>query len=301
MKRFFRTLAILCIALPAAALCSCDKNDGSETTTKPAPGQESTINGIAVSYIPAGQFTMGSPAEEEGRFEDEVQHSVTITKGFWICRYEITTSEYVKFLNTLKIGKDGKFNTEEFGEQILVESDKTFGMKWNSDTSAWEPASGRENSPAVSVTWFGAYEYAKWIGGELPTEAQWEYACRAGSTTAFCYGDDIAMLGEYGWFDGNSDLDVHPVGMKKPNAWGLYDMHGNAWEWCFDWYDEYHGDAVDPRGPEEQIDGAGRIMRSGSWFNCVESECRSAYRIDTDPTFKSIACGFRIIFPETEE
>ena len=93
MKRFFRTLAILCIALPAAVLCSCDKNDGSETTTKPAPGQESTINGIAVSYIPAGQFTMGSPTEEEGRFEDEVQHSVTITKGFWICRYEITTSE----------------------------------------------------------------------------------------------------------------------------------------------------------------------------------------------------------------
>lgn len=296
MKKVFR---LLLGALALVILGSCSNDDEDRGKELPIPGQENIINGIVTSFIPAGNFVMGSPEEEEGRFSDEVQHSVTLTEGFWMSRYEITNSEYILFLNENGIGKDGKFNMEEYGEQVMVESDKTWGMKWNSTTSVWESAKGRENSPAVMVSWFGAYEYAKWKGGMLPTEAQWEYACRAGSTTAFCYGDDASMLDEYGWYDSNSELDIHPVGTKKPNAWGLYDMHGNAWEWCYDWYGEYSQDAIDPHGPESQVDGAGRIMRSGSWFNCIATECRSAYRIDTDPGFMSIACGFRIVFPES--
>lgn len=304
MSKFFKYLVLCCIALPITTFYSCEhgkENENEPEDNKPMPGQEDEIKGIAVSYIPAGTFVMGSPDNEEGRYRDEVQHKVTLTEGFWMSRYEITSTEYVEFLNKLGIGKDGKYNTEAYGEQTLVQREKAFGMTWDSAAAKWKVADGRENCPAVSVSWFGAHEYAKWIGGSLPTEAQWEYACRAGSTTAFCYGDDPAMLDKYGWYDDNSGLDLHPVGGKQPNSWNLYDMHGNAWEWCSDWYGEYAGDVTDPQGPDGQIDERGRIMRSGSWFNCIAEECRSAYRIDTDPAFMSIACGFRIIFPEITE
>jgi len=128
---------------------------------------------------------------------------------------------------------------------------------------------------------------------DLPTEAQWEYACRAGSTTRFYYGDDAdyAKLGEYAWYFNNSDSKTHPVGRKKPNAFGLYDMHGNVWEWCSDWYESYAWNAIDPTGPAS---GSGHVLRGGCW-NCEPGRCRSAYRVRGSPGSRYIyLLGFRV-------
>ena len=128
----------------------------------------------------------------------------------------------------------------------------------------------------------------------MPTEAQWEYACRAGSTTRYCFGDDESGLGEYAWYSANSGGKTHPVGEKKPNAWGLYDMHGNVWEWCQDWYDGgYYANSPtdDPTGPAT---GSIRVYRGGSW-NDPAGRCQSATRIRPPPEFRFIhLLGFRV-------
>jgi formylglycine-generating enzyme required for sulfatase activity len=125
----------------------------------------------------------------------------------------------------------------------------------------------------------------------LTTEAEWEYACRAGSTTRFCFGDDEADLDKYAWYADNSGGKIHSVGQKQPNAWGLYDMHGSVWEWSHDWYDEYPpGPVTDPQGPAP---GKYRVFRGGSWYD--NSKCaRSAYRLKGDPDVRNLLIGFRV-------
>jgi formylglycine-generating enzyme required for sulfatase activity len=126
---------------------------------------------------------------------------------------------------------------------------------------------------------------------DFPTEAQWEYACRAGSTAAYCYGDNEKELTQYAWYEDNSNDRPHPVGEKKPNAWGLYDMHGNVWEWCSDWYGEYPSEPdTDPVGPKE---GANRVIRGGSWDNDA-AFCRTAYRSNGSPTNRDTRSGVRL-------
>ena len=127
----------------------------------------------------------------------------------------------------------------------------------------------------------------------LPTEAQWEYACRAGSTTKYCYGDGEAELGDYAWFDKNSEKSTHPVGSKKPNRWGLYDMHGNAWEWCADWYNDTHYGASLTDDPAVPSSGASRVLRGGSWNNSPDYS-RSAIRNRRAPAIRISFTGFRV-------
>ena len=126
----------------------------------------------------------------------------------------------------------------------------------------------------------------------LPTEAEWEYACRAGTTTAYSFGDDESQLGEFGWFSGNTAREqyAHKVGLKKPNPWGLYDMHGNVWEWCSDWYGSGLSGGSDPLGPER---GYRRVARGGSWGS-VPGGCRSAIRYSDDPSLRHYSLGFRV-------
>ena len=129
----------------------------------------------------------------------------------------------------------------------------------------------------------------------LPTEAQWEYACRAETTTKYYFGDDASKLGDYAWFYKNAfyvkKRYAHPVGKKKPNAFGLYDMHGNVWEWCQDWYGDYQStSAIDPSGP---TGGQRRVLRGGSWYY-VADHCRSAYRSGRDPDARRSVGGFRV-------
>lgn len=127
----------------------------------------------------------------------------------------------------------------------------------------------------------------------MPTEAQWEYACRAGTTTKYTFGEEDSGLGDYAWFTANSDSKTQPVGQKKPNAWGLYDVHGNVWEWCGDWYgsDYYEkSPADDPIGPSS---GSGRVVRGGGW-SYLASFCRSAYRYYGAPAGRDYSGGFRV-------
>ena len=156
----------------------------------------------------------------------------------------------------------------------------------------------KEDRPVEQVSWDDAQEFLAKLNlmekidtYRLPTEAEWEYACRAGSTTRFCFGDKEEKLGEYAWYGDNSEGKTHPVGQKQPNAWGLYDMHGNVWEWCQDWYGDYPaGPVTDPRGPDA---GEYRVLRGGSWDNDTRN-LRSAVRNYYYPDYRSDIIGFRV-------
>ena len=224
--------------------------------------------------IHTGTFQMGSPPEEEGRFErDETQHQVTLTQDFELCQYEVTQRQYLEIT--------GK-NPSKFAEA---------GLDFPVDSVSWEEAmefcrklTERDH---VSGRLAPDREYT------LPTEAQWEYACRAGTTTAYSYGDDRAQLGDYAWSTENSGKTTHTVGGKKPNAWGLHDMHGNVYEWCRDSWDgvsDYaSGAATDPVGTE----GSYRVIRGGCWFFSARY-CRSAIRGRFVPSDRFNFLGFRV-------
>jgi len=149
-----------------------------------------------------------------------------------------------------------------------------------------------------TVSWSDAAEFCKKLSSKtskavrLPTEAEWEYACRAGTQTAFSFSDAPSALGDCAWWALNSGETTHPVGQKKPNPWGLYDMHGNVWEWCADWEGDYPKVAVtDPQGPAS---GASRVLRGSSWHG-VPGNCRAAFRCGFSPGLRFNYLGFRVV------
>ncbi len=224
--------------------------------------------GMKLRLIPAGEFTMGSPATESDRGDDETQHGVSITKPFYLGVTEVTQEQYQKVMGT---------NPSYFkGPQNPVEK-----VSW---ADAVEFCGKLSAMPAEKTA---GHVY------RLPTEAEWEYACRSGTTTAYGFGDDASRLGYYGWFNGNSDSKTHPVGEKKPNAWGLYDMHGNVWEWCQDWGGDYpSGSATDPTGATSDLY---RVRRGGGWYGNA-GYCRSAGRGRGDsPEGRYDRLGFRVL------
>jgi formylglycine-generating enzyme required for sulfatase activity len=159
-----------------------------------------------------------------------------------------------------------------------------------------------DRHPVEQVSWEDATEFIQKLNGlpeeraagrvyRLPTESEWEYACRAGSSTAYCFGEEDARLGEYAWYGKNSGNKTHPVGQKTSNAWGLYDMHGNVWEWCSDWYGDYPSGSV--RDPKGASTGSCRVDRGGSWYN-VAANCRSANRFRRAPSNRNDYLGFRL-------
>jgi len=238
-----------------------------------APKEITNSIGMKLVLIPKGTFMMGSPETEKGRQENETQHEVTISKDYYLGVYEVTQAQYETVM--------GK-NPSHFQGAIV----------------------GNENAdlPVENVSWDDAVEFCKKLSDlpeekkagrvyRLPTEAEWEYACRAGSKTAYSFDDEEGLLPEYGWFKRNSSDRTHTVGLLEPNAWGLYDMHGNVWEWCSDWYVEYPQGAVsDPTGPKE---GSDRVIRGGGW-NSGAADCRSAYRGGSTPGDRFYSLGFRL-------
>lgn len=220
------------------------------------------VNGLGESLpqfvrIPAGTFLMGSPEGEEGRHADEKPHTVTLTKPFELMTTPVTQAMWEFVMG----GNPSHFK----GPDLPVER-----VSWN-DVQEFI---GKFNG-MLGVTSF-----------RLPTEAEWEYACRAGTTSAR-YGS----LEDVAWYTGNSGSGTHPVGQKQPNAWGLYDMLGNVWEWCQDWYGSYpDGDTIDPKGPSS---GSYRVYRGGSW-SLVAWNVRAAYRPYFGPGFRGINLGFRL-------
>ncbi|MBC5614551.1 SUMF1/EgtB/PvdO family nonheme iron enzyme [Bacteroides hominis] len=277
---------------------------------------------IEWAKIPAGTFLMGSPMGEPERKENETQHEVTLTKDFYMSKYEITNAQYAKFLNSIKVGKEGKFIHENYptgqyqGFVLVVDCTTSghseWGVKWDDTNSKWVPVSGYENHPVINVSWYGAYEYAAWVGGSLPTEAQWEYACRGGQTESlpFGIGDGrklIEGMANYELkysYNGGEFVDNEAYKRYTPetkavgsysyaNGYGLYDMHGNVIEWCSDWYDEDYDSAnvTDPAGPET---GSERVYRGGHWGTHARS-CRSAYRNSINPELGGNVTGFRVV------
>jgi formylglycine-generating enzyme required for sulfatase activity len=220
---------------------------------------------LEMVLIPAGQFLMGSPeSDKDDRTDEKPQHLERITKPFYLGRYKVTQEQW---------------------EAVMGSNPSKFkGPKNPVDDVSWDDCQEFFNKLNVK-TGPGDGKF------QLPTEAQWEYACRAGSKTRYCFGDDESGLGEYAWYGKNSGNKTHPVGGKKPNAWGLCDMYGNMWEWCADWYDEYlryyaHSPTDDPTGPRvmpRRVHDVGeptdpiRVYRGGSWLNAAGS-CRSALR-----------------------
>jgi formylglycine-generating enzyme required for sulfatase activity len=246
------------------------------------------------SRIPAGTFLMGSPVTEPDRRSDEAQHEVTLTEDFYMSRYEITNAEYAAFLNDTGVDETGEGTVDGFGLQTLVEAYALMGVIW--DGSAWQPTSGRATCPVIKVTWYGAKAFADWAGMSLPTEAQWEYACRAGTTTTWYFGNDPAVLGEYAWFASNAAGYTRPVGGKKPNPWGLYDMHGNALEWCADWYEADYLSLPTSEDPKGALSGSSRVVRGGNWGNAAQYN-RSAWRTHYPPGTSGVSSmGFRVVF-----
>jgi formylglycine-generating enzyme required for sulfatase activity len=255
---------------------------------------------IQTALIPAGTFTMGSPSSEVNRSSIETQHSVMLS-AFRMTKYEITNSQYAEFLKAKSIGSDGKYAGGAYPSQTLITNNSTLGLTYNG--SQWIPVSGYENSPVINVTWYGATEFAIYVGGALPTESQWEYACRGGTTTPFRTGSclhntDANYVWQYPYNACNNTVTSSPgktqaVGTYAANAYGLYDMHGNVWEWCSDWYGTYPTTAqTNPTGPAI---GSYRVIRGGGWDNSARN-CRSAHRYGSSPDDNANNIGFRVAF-----
>jgi len=231
--------------------------------------------GMDLVWVPAGSFVMGSSPGEEGRqandSDEGPQHLVTISRGFWLGKFEVTQDQWEAVT--------GRPSPAHFK-----------GARHPVENVSWDEVQifiGRLNQSAGSPCY------------RLPTEAEWEYACRAGSSEPFSFGRDNRRLSRYAWFRGNADRPgppgrTRPVGLLRPNRWGLHDMHGNVWEWCADRYTvDYYAESpqMDPGGPAA---GHRRVKRGGSWFYPWHN-CRSADRARGEPDLRSSSVGFRLV------
>jgi formylglycine-generating enzyme required for sulfatase activity len=232
---------------------------------------------IDLVSIPAGSFTMGSPgAGEKYHCHDETEVRVTLTRPFRMSRTVVTQGQWTAVMGT-----------EPWRQQIFQEDQ-----------------CGRD-FPAVHVSWHDAVLFCETLmvleretgrfnstqSCRLPTEAEWEYACRAGTTTAYSFGGSPKHLGDHAWYKKNSGNRLHEVAQKQPNSLGLFDMHGNVWEWCADWYADHLMGGLDPVGP---VTGFRRVRRGGGWRGAA-FECRSGCRYDGGPWPRSSFIGFRVV------
>jgi len=242
------------------ALSVPERRPGEEMELEIASGVK-----LVMCWIPPGEFLMGSPEDEEGHCDNETQHRVEITKGFWLAKTPTTQAQW----------------------QAVMGSTPSFfkGKNLSVDQVSWNDICGNESG---TEGFLGELNKLLPSGGrfQLPTEAQWEYARRAGTT-----GPHAGELNEMGWYSDNSDDKKHPVGKKKQNAWGLQGMLGNTWEWCSDWYGDYDLNAVtDPTGPAS---GSSRVFRGGDW-DYSAGDCRVASRDHDCPTYGYCYTGFRV-------
>jgi formylglycine-generating enzyme required for sulfatase activity len=255
---------------------------------------------IETVLIPAGTFNMGSPSTEPDRYSNEVRHQVTLS-AFRMSKYEITNAQYAAFLNAKGIGSNGIYAAGAYPTQALIYQNTSWGLTWTG--TQWQPVSGKDNFPIVNVTWYGAAEFATYAGGRLPTEAEWEYACRGGTSTPFNTGNCLYYSQANYWWQYpstgcNNVITIYPnqsqeVNSYGPNAFGLFNMHGNVLEWCSDWYGAYSTAAqTNPTGPAS---GAARILRGGSWNGYARS-CRSPTRGTDGPGRNVNDTGFRLAF-----
>jgi len=256
------------LAVPKAT--SVEAGRGNTSSERSGRVRENPKDGLKYAWIQPGTFVMGcSPRDNECFDQEKPAHQVRITKGFWIGQTEVTVAAYKRFAGDTGRG---------------MPSTPIFNLDW-----------ANEQMPIVNVSWDDAQAYCTWAGGRLPTEAEWEYAARAGSTEPR-YGPPDAVA----WYNANSDLEPHPVAQKRANAFGLYDVLGNVWEWVNDWYDEnYYKESPlqDPPGP---ANGLQHVLRGGSWGGLAKY-ARVSERIRGFPGgskgFNGFRCGGEVFNP----
>lgn len=225
--------------------------------------QSAAVPRIEFSEIPAGSFTMGSDPSRGSR-DEHPPRLVTITRPFLLARTPVTNAQYRDFVAAKGVNPPMSFSVAKLsGDQ----------------------------QPAVGISWHDAQAFCSWAGFRLPTESEWEYACRAGSTTDYWYGDSAERLGQWAWYVENSDMQTAMVAQKPANPYGLFDMHGNVFEWCQDWLGDYASAPLDGSANGDATSGK-RVLRGGSWF--VDAlHCRSASRRGRQPGSRGGEVGFR--------
>ena len=272
----FRTVLVCCLALLLLLSVGRSKEvpkQGATTVKYLTLDLDSKVT-MKLALIPSGKFQMGSPKTETGRQDNEgPQHEVKISKPFYMGIHEVTQSQWKAVMGTEPWA--GQLDAKSGG------SNSATHVSWDDATKFCEALSKKTSKKVV-----------------LPTEAQWEYACRAGSKTAYGFGDDASKLGDYGWYYDNAyekgGKYAHAAGQKKPNAFGLYDMHGNVWELCRDWYDEKFYVNAKNVDPENTTKNSARAYRGGSWHNSPR-RCRAAYRLSLNPGKRYNVVGFRVV------
>ena len=334
----FLTVPILALAIIALAGCDSAEPAKAQAAPKSAP-YEQKVAGMDVSFkmlpIPGGKFMMGSPDSEAGHKDDEGPQHEVVVEPFFIEEHEVTWGEYRPFLDN--------YNRLASGTYVPLPEDKmadavTYPTPiYEVDAGPKLQRMGREPGakfPACIMSQFAARQYTKWLSKKtgrfyrLPSEAEWEYACRAGTTTAYSFGDDPKRLTDYAWYNDNSalsdgDVGYHPIKTKKPNPWGLYDMYGNVAEWCMDaykadWYKQFAGKTTPaletvnwPKEPKTQYP---RVIRGGGYAT-EAADARSAARYHSAPSLNSedpqipksphwlsdgFFIGFRVVSPMKE-
>lgn len=275
-------MSITLIAMCCLASCKeAPTTDGDNSSTKTGAAEDKSPptaklsqelvfdlgDGVTMDFvlIRPGSFTMG---KDDGSDAEKNPHKVTITESFYLGKYEVTQAQWKKVMGSQPSHFKGADNPVE---QVGWGDCQEFLAKL------------KDKAPSADY--------------RLPTEAEWEYACRAGSTGWFCYGDDPEQLGLYAWFGKNAQGTTHPVGTKKPNAWGLYDMHGNVWEWCSDWFGAYPTNATtNPLGPAS---GSERVWRGGAWDEYdMDSRCGNrmwVIPVYENNVYRDSSLGFRVV------
>lgn len=320
--RFLALLATALLAFPNAATVGEELSIADAVASTPdqmkayAEMIEHTNVTIDLVPIPGGEFLMGSPTEEESREIDEGPIRKVKVAPFWMGKHEITWSQYEIWGENIDMSRRKIFGTPATPRDQVADAvtrptppytDMSFGM-------------GKNSHPAICMTQHAAREYCKWLSAKtgryyrLPTEAEWEYACRAGTSTAYSFGNDKAALDEYAWHGGNTDDNYKPVGLKKPNPWGLFDMHGNVSEWTLDQYssDGYPSSNQIVKNPLSiPTTLYPRVVRGGGWDDSPDA-LRSANRMASEEDWKqqdpqeprsiwyhtdALSVGFRIVRP----
>ena len=262
------------IKAPSRAVAKARSNMASRALASVHKTTITNSIGMQLKLIPAGEFLMGSPETEPGRQPYETQHRVRITRPFYLGIHTVTQSQWTSVMGSEPWVGEARFNIGTDYPATYVSHDDA--VEFCSKLSSREGATYR-----------------------LPTEAEWEYACRAGTKTAYSFGDTAGQLEQYAWFCENAfevgEQYAHRIGEKLPNAFGLYDMHGNVWEWCSDWFGEYLGGTLDDLAGLLVSSASHRVYRGGCWASFAEV-CRSAYRGWLVPSSRSLdRFGFRVV------